>query len=228
MNNKNFLGNRILVVTAHPDDESYMAAGSLLKNHQAGGSNYLICATLGERGSSHLKKSVSEEMLKQIRHKELIRVCKFLKIDNLLTLGLPDGKLKNYNSLLVKQIVQKAKLLKPDVVISYGPDGISGHLDHIAAGRAAKAAARTLGIRFVAFSLSPRLALDAKKLLLARRKQGKYKELELFHKPTLKIKVSAKAKFKALAMHKSQHDGKPFSEFPQKLKQEWLNAEYFV
>ena len=56
---KNFLGKRILVLTAHPDDEGYAMAGSIYKNYALGGSVFLLCATYGEKGMSHLKRPVS-------------------------------------------------------------------------------------------------------------------------------------------------------------------------
>jgi len=54
------LGKRLLVVTAHPDDESFLASGTMLANANAGGNNFVFCATLGERGKSHLEQAVTE------------------------------------------------------------------------------------------------------------------------------------------------------------------------
>jgi len=54
-----FLGSKILVFTAHPDDESYLAAGTIYENTRRGGKTFLVCATGGELGSAHLKKPIS-------------------------------------------------------------------------------------------------------------------------------------------------------------------------
>ncbi len=49
---KTFLGKKIFMITAHPEDESYVAAGTLHKNIEAGGGNALVCATPGPSGTS--------------------------------------------------------------------------------------------------------------------------------------------------------------------------------
>ena len=87
---KRILGEKILFVTAHPDDESYQAAGTMLKNHQAGGASYVACATFGEKGRSHIKRKVTLGQLKILRKKELLLVSKFLKVSGLLMPGLPE------------------------------------------------------------------------------------------------------------------------------------------
>ena len=67
----NFLGKKILVITAHPDDESFFAAGTIYKNQRLGGKTFLICGTAGEKGSGHLKKKLTEKQLAAMRKKEL-------------------------------------------------------------------------------------------------------------------------------------------------------------
>ena len=46
----NILGRKIVWLFAHPDDECYLAAGTIYENYRNGGENYLICATAGEQG----------------------------------------------------------------------------------------------------------------------------------------------------------------------------------
>src|SRR5262245_7974418 len=84
------LGKKILFVTAHPDDERYGAAGTILRNHEAGGITYVACATFGERGRSHLKRKATHRQLKALRKKELVAASKYLKVSELLMPGLPD------------------------------------------------------------------------------------------------------------------------------------------
>ena len=90
---QSFLGKRILVFTAHPDDEG-IAAGTMYENHRLGGETFLICATYGEKGKSHLKKSVTDAALKKIRKDELLRAAKILKIDEVVFLGMPDASVR--------------------------------------------------------------------------------------------------------------------------------------
>ena len=91
---KSFLGQKLLFFTAHPDDESYVAAGTIYKNYQAGGWNVLVCASHGEKGTSHLKKKVPVSKFKKVRGKELRKVAKLLHIAPVHILGFPDGRIK--------------------------------------------------------------------------------------------------------------------------------------
>jgi LmbE family N-acetylglucosaminyl deacetylase len=52
----------------------------------------------------------------------------------------PDGSLADFAAELVDRLVPIFREERPDVVISFGPDGVTGHPDHIAAGRAAEEA----------------------------------------------------------------------------------------
>src|ERR1041384_721777 len=134
------LGKKILFVTAHPDDESYAAAGTILKNHEAGGTSYIACATFGEKGKSHIKRKATSRQMKLLRKKELLAASKYLKVAALLTPGLPDAGLreKSKQDAFFRKLLPFAEKYRPDYMISFGADGISGHMDHIAAGKVAK------------------------------------------------------------------------------------------
>ena len=108
----NFLGKKLLFVVAHPDDESFTASGTIWENHLAGGKNFILCATLGEQGKSHLKKPVSQSKLKQIRKQEITQTAKFLKVDRLMFLALPDTKVGQHQSRLAAKIIKTAKKTK--------------------------------------------------------------------------------------------------------------------
>lgn len=226
---KNFLGKKLLIIVAHPDDESYTAAGTIYKNHLAGGYSVLICATLGEKGKSHLPKAVSDAKLKAIRRRELAAACRFLHIEKLFTLGLPDGRVGDHQNKLGARCIKIATRTRPDAVLSFGRDGITGHLDHVAAGRAARAVARKLALPFFSFSLPPRAQKDAMTWLSGKRKNGRYLQKVTYSKPNLTIKINGKVKKRALAFHRSQMDGSDsFTGFPAYAVREWLAAEYFV
>ncbi len=228
---KNILGKKLLFITGHPDDESYAASGTMFENRKAGGETFLISATLGEKGKSHLPKPVSKNVLKKMRKAELARAVKFLGVKRLFVLGLPDGEVKNKKVIALKKISAIVTKIKPDYVISFGKDGMSGHLDHIAIGEVAKRVAKKERIPFAAFTPSPsriKLMKRLPKSLISRRKYGKYSKKIEYAKSNMKVKIDGKAKIKAVSFHKSQLGGKkPFSQFPPKLRKEWLRHEYF-
>lgn len=223
-----FLGTKLLFVVAHPDDESFVAAGTILKNRALEGKNYIICATMGEKGKSHLKQPMNEAELKKIRKRELERAAKFLKIDGLFFLNLPDTKVLESISALAKKTEQLIKKIKPNYIFSFGPDGISGHLDHVAAGKATQKLAEKLKIPFIAFGAPPSLRNQFKKIK-ARRRHGKYAKTIKHALPNLKIAIDAKQKFKTLNFHKSQFGESTLSaSLPKVIKDGFMVYEYFV
>lgn len=222
-----FLGSKIAVIVAHPDDESFLASGTILKNNQVGGQSFIICATAGERGKSHLKKKITAQELKIIRCKELEKVAKFLKT-KLVLLNFPDAKLKRNKSALFNKILPIVKKISPDFIISFGKDGISGHLDHITIGEVSKRIAQKLKIPFVASAAPPSLS-KSKSELIKRREHGRYVKTLNHQVHNTKVKVNPNLKLKVLKFHQSQLDqNNPFSNIPLKATREILSAEYFI
>jgi LmbE family N-acetylglucosaminyl deacetylase len=223
------LGKRILFVTAHPDDESYTVAGTILKNHEVGGTSYVACATFGERGKSHLKKRVTSRQLKILRKKELLAASKYLKVSALLMPGLPDSELgrKSNQEVFYKKLLPFAEKHRPELIISFGKDGISGHTDHISVGKVANEVAKKMKVPFLKFTAPPELH-KSMEALKRRQKHGKYVKTLKRQPHDIEIKVDPKKKLKALHFHKSQLDaGGPFAEFSAKAVRQLLSKEYF-
>ena len=119
----------VVAVFAHPDDEAFGPSGTLSKfskTHDV----YILCATGGEAGKNSL--SQTERKLSDVRKKELLASAKILGVKKVYFLGFEDGALSNnlYHKLAVK-IKNKLVELKPEIVITFEPHGISGHIDHI-------------------------------------------------------------------------------------------------
>jgi N-acetylglucosamine malate deacetylase 2 len=226
---RKILGKSILFVTAHPDDESYTVAGTILRNHEAEGESYIACATFGERGKSHLKRKVTSRQLKILRKKELLAASKYLKVSGLLMPGLPDSELgrKSNQDTFYQKLLPFAEKHRPELIISFGKDGISGHIDHISVGKVAKEVAKKLKVPFLTFSPPPALhkSIEA---LKKRRKHGKYVKRLKSQPHNIEIKVNPKKKLKAIRLHKSQLGVEgPFPEFSAKAVRQLLNKEYF-
>ena len=225
-----FLGSKILVFTAHPDDESYLAAGTIYENTRRGGKTFLVCATGGELGSAHLKKPISPRALKLLRKREFFSAAEYLGAQTPKMLNFPDGRLHGKGTGLYRQCLATAENIAPDCILSFGQDGITGHMDHIEIGRAAKKIAKRLRVPFYAFALPPRFAKDALERLKYRRKKGTYTKGGVeYEKPNVFGKISRQIKLRALRFHASQMEGnKLFTGYPDYAVKALLNREYFV
>ncbi len=219
------LGKKLLFIIAHPDDESYLAAGTIDRNQKAGGESFVICATAGEKGQSHLPHPLPPEQLKQIRQHELEAVGHLLHLHNLILLDLPDGEVAQHQNNLEVMIEPRLTASLPDYIISFGSDGITGHKDHIAIGKSAKTLALKLAVPFLAFCRPSSISLE---ILKRRRRFGKYVENITRVEPNLKLDIDPQIKWSALCCHRSQMEhADPLADFPETVKQELLHHEYF-
>lgn len=122
---------KLLCVFAHPDDESFTAAGTIAKYVKAGWQVDLICVTRGEAGQTGIYGDISKRELADIRTKEMEQAMEVLGISSVTFLDYRDHKLSALNpGELEDKIYQNMSELKPDVVITFEPNGISNHPDH--------------------------------------------------------------------------------------------------
>lgn len=126
----------IAIVVAHPDDESFGAAGTASLYSARGVAVDLVCATRGEKGE---RLGVSPEAdLGAVREKELRAAAAVMGLRDIYLLGYIDQQLKDVNQdVLTERIADILLKTRATVVITFGPDGVTGHEDHIAVGKAA-------------------------------------------------------------------------------------------
>ena len=118
---------KLMVILAHPDDESFPMGGTLAKYAAQGVKIVLVCATLGEAGIPELSPS----KVGKIRSAELRCAAGNLGIKEIRFLGHRDGTLSQIDSEeITEKLVSLMQQYQPQVVITFGPDGISGHPDH--------------------------------------------------------------------------------------------------
>ncbi len=229
LDSSELIGKKILVLIAHPDDESFLAAGTLHKNQLAGGQNFLICASLGEKGNSHLDKPLSEDELCEVRKQELQNATQVIGVHKLKDLNFPDGGLVNHFAKLKEAIAPELKELQPDLVMSFGPDGATGHRDHITIGKVAEELATEFRIALAQFCFAEALIGEMKDWLIQRRHQIHHYEenFELIVGNVI-VPIDGKIKLQALHCYSSQIDqADPFSGFPDHLAESLLTEECF-
>lgn len=123
---------RMLLVFAHPDDESFTCGGLVPKYVARGWHVDLVCATRGERGASGPYQHARPITLAQLRQKELEKAAQILGIASITFLEYYDGKLSGLHAgELEDKVYQTFQTFTPDVVVTFEPDGISNHPDHV-------------------------------------------------------------------------------------------------
>ncbi|TIC88890.1 PIG-L family deacetylase [Nocardioides sp. GY 10113] len=135
----------LLGLWAHPDDESYLSAGLMQRTLQAGGRVTVVALTDGEAGFGDDDPRTLAER-RALRRAELGTAMAAIGVTDIRFLGHPDGSLSEVPAAgVVDRLVEIAREVRPDVVVTFGPDGITGHDDHVTAGRLAADAWRAWG-----------------------------------------------------------------------------------
>jgi LmbE family N-acetylglucosaminyl deacetylase len=121
----------ILAVFAHPDDERVI--GPLLSRlAREGRETHLVIATDGAKGVRDFAKIPAGPELAAARTKEALCAASRLGVRKLHILGLPDGGLASFDVLgrLRTGLAAIIDSVKPAAIITFGPEGGTGHPDH--------------------------------------------------------------------------------------------------
>lgn len=124
---------KILLVFAHPDDESYGPGGTIARYAQEGAEIHLLTMTRGESGNLGPCKSLPRDEVAKLRTAELQCAAEQLGVQQLIIGDFPDGKLNESAGDAKAFIRDRLRQIDPDVVITFHDRGITGHPDHIAA-----------------------------------------------------------------------------------------------
>lgn len=120
----------MLAVWSHPDDEAFCAGGLLAEVSRRGGRVVNVSATAGEHGTddpiAHPPSTLAAR-----RKRELGSALGELGAEPPVHLGLGDGRCDEVpdrlGARLIGTIIDR---IAPDVIVSFGPDGVTGHPDH--------------------------------------------------------------------------------------------------
>lgn len=125
---------RILFIGAHPDDETFFAAGTFAKYREQGVAIHVLCATKGDGGKTG--GFCKPEELPQVRERELQNAMDAIGGAEIEFLPYFDKKLSEAPiDTIRKQLVGSIRRIKPDLVITFDPNGGNLHPDHIAISR---------------------------------------------------------------------------------------------
>ena len=138
------MANTVLVVVAHPDDESFSIGGTIARLTDEGHHVTVVCATRGEAGEISDPALATPETLGEVRERELREAMHALGVDDVRFLDFRDSGMEGTpenddpRSLLQAEPMEVTMALTaimqevyPDVVITWDPSGGYGHPDHI-------------------------------------------------------------------------------------------------
>ena len=126
------MARTLLGVWAHPDDETYLSAGLMLRLARSGARVVCLTATRGEQGGDG---SESTATLAARRTGELAAALGHLGVHESIVLDFPDGGCDGLDAQGVAAVAAVMADVRPDLVVTFGPDGITGHPDHVAVSR---------------------------------------------------------------------------------------------
>jgi len=126
----------VLAVFAHPDDEVLCGPGTLALCGARQRPVTLVCATRGEHGPISDAALATRDTLPHVREAELRASCAALGIRDLRWLDLPDGDVSwsAEERGTLHDLVGMIRSLRPRALLTFGPDGLYGHTDHVAIG----------------------------------------------------------------------------------------------
>jgi len=120
----------VLGIWAHPDDETYLSAGIMAMAVDAGSRVVCVTATRGELGTPDPERWPRAE-LARIREAELTAALAVLGVADHRWLGYPDGGCAAVDpEASVARLLGIVDEVRPDTVLTFGPDGMTGHPDH--------------------------------------------------------------------------------------------------
>lgn len=122
---------RVMVVTAHPDDSEFGAAGTVAKMVKEGREVTYVIVTNGNKGSSD--RTMTPERLARIREQEQREAARVLGVQRVEFLGYEDGELEDTRDLR-RDVTRQIRRWRPDLVIAQSPHRTynlyGSHRDH--------------------------------------------------------------------------------------------------
>jgi N-acetylglucosamine malate deacetylase 2 len=213
----------LLAVFAHPDDESFRAGGTLALLAKQGLRVQVLTATHGEAGSCGQPPLCSLDELPAVREQELFCACHALGLEPPIVLNYQDGHLSSANpEEIIENIVEVIKSIHPQAMLTFGPDGLSGHPDHIAIGRFALSAYWQCKIISALYVLAvPQSTADELQMTQIQAVPDE----TITH--TVDVMEAWQAKLSAIRCHQTQIHQSPIVQADQEKQQKFLGQEHF-
>jgi len=134
----------LLAIFAHPDDETFGAAGVMAAAAERGVSVTVISATRGEAGESAIAGLDDPERLGVVRERELREAMRQIGVSDVRLLGYRDSGMAGSPSAedprafirapietVAARLASLIRSVRPHTIVTFGPEGLYGHPDHL-------------------------------------------------------------------------------------------------
>jgi N-acetyl-1-D-myo-inositol-2-amino-2-deoxy-alpha-D-glucopyranoside deacetylase len=132
----------LLSIFAHPDDESYGAAGLMAMAAEAGNPVWVLCVTNGDQGGRPGEMDVDHSIDPEIRCQELTCACEAMGVAEPIFLGYRDSGMEGWGAPegsldradqeeAIGRVLEVMRRLRPAVIVTHDPGGVYGHPDHV-------------------------------------------------------------------------------------------------
>jgi LmbE family N-acetylglucosaminyl deacetylase len=230
----------LTAVFAHPDDESVTTGATLARYADEGVRTSVVLATKGEVGEIALPDLASPHNLGEVREEEARRACEILEVGALHFLGYRDGDVPKADPAeATARILDVFAAERPDVVITFGPEGIGGHPDHITVGELTTEAFHRYrdarpDARLYYAAIPRELVREGMAAMEAQGVEPFEMDFDSFGTPMAEItsKVDTTGygarKVEALLAHATQMSNSPFAKAPREMLEGFFSTEFFV
>ena len=134
----------LLAIFPHPDDETFTTAGTLAAAVARGVPVTVICTTRGEAGESSIPGLDDPERLGAVREQELREAMRHLGVTDVRFLGYRDSGMEGSAEAehprafvrapidaVATELAAAIREVQPQAVVTFGPEGMYGHPDHL-------------------------------------------------------------------------------------------------
>ncbi|HET7582758.1 MAG TPA: PIG-L family deacetylase [Candidatus Limnocylindria bacterium] len=245
----------LMVIVAHPGDEAFGFGGAIAQSASMGAYVVVVCATRGRFDprlvekppapggrNRHYTNPVVWRNLDTVREDEMRRSVALLGVNVLRVLDYAEESLSTVNQQELRgRLVEPIRMHRPEVILSFGPDGVTGDADHIAISHAVADAFELAGepLAFEDDIEEDQVAWRAAKLYqlvvppsqlasLGEMTPPGYGSQDDVETLTLDLGELARLKLAAISRHVSQtgSDG-PFHDWTPEMRDGFLATEHY-
>jgi LmbE family N-acetylglucosaminyl deacetylase len=229
---------RLMVVVAHPDDETFGCGSLLLHAADAGITTAVCCATRGDAGEWPEEMVLPAGGIAEQREHELHAAAEALGVGRVDLLGFADSGMDGDAgpetlvgadpAEVADRVRRSIEAFAPDVLVTL--DASDGHRDHARVRDVTVEVAQAAGIPVYLHCLARRLMARWAEVMTERDPGSSYLALGELGTPDDEIDVVLDTsdlylrREQAIALHRSQTS--PFEALPPDLRREWLTTEY--